>query len=102
MIHKTHGLHFGPCLVCGMEVLLPQTASNRFATTFFLTFAGSQMRPFMAMYIPVGNDCTPPMAQPMLNPASEPRKRARLSASVVTTVLFKLVASTWPSARRCP
>lgn len=90
-----------PCRCC-VWIVRPQTASNRFAATFFLTFAGSQMRPFMAMYIPVGNDCTPPMAQPMLNPASEPRKRARLSASVVTMVLSRMVASTWPSARRCP
>ena len=55
---------------------------------------GSQMRPFMAMYTPGGSDCTAPTAVPMLNSASEPRKRAGLSAPVSTMVLSVSEAST--------
>ena len=36
------------------------------------------------------------MAQPMLNSASEPRKRPGLRASVITMVLSGMEASTWP------
>ena len=52
------------------------------------------MRPFIAMYAPGGRHCTAPTAVPMLNSASEPRKRAGLSAPVSTIVLSGIEAST--------
>jgi hypothetical protein len=64
------------------------------AATFLRTFAGSQIRPFMAIYVPGGSDCTAPTAVPMLNSASEPRKRAGFSAPVRTMVLPGMLAST--------
>jgi len=71
-------------------------ASNRFAATFLRTCSGFQIRPFIAMYTPLGKDCTAPIAQPMLNSASEPRNRAGLSAPVMTMVLSVIDFSTWP------
>ena len=52
----------------------------------------------MAMYTPAGRHCTAPIAQPMLNSASEPRNRAGLSAPVMTMVLSVIERSTIPVA----
>ena len=51
------------------------------------------MRPFMAIHTPSLSDCTAPTAQPMLNTASEPWKRAGLSAPVSTITLPVMSAS---------
>src|SRR5690606_3401236 len=49
------------------------TGSKRFAATFLRTRAGSQIRPFIAMWTPSARVCTAPTAQPMLKTASDPR-----------------------------
>ncbi len=67
--------------------------SKRLASRFLRTAAGSQMRPFMAIRTPSAADCTAPTAQPMLNTASEPWKRAGLSAPVSTITLSGIPAS---------
>ena len=63
------------------------TASKRLASRFLRTLDGFHTRPFMAIQTPSGSACTAPTAQPMLNTASEPVKRAGFSAPVSTMTL---------------
>lgn len=88
--------HLRPLSLLMMVAAWPHAALSRFAATIFLAFAGSRIRPFMAVYAPDGSECTAPMAQPMVNAASEPQKRAGLRAPAITMVLSSTDASTWP------
>ena len=58
--------------------------SKQLCATFLTTWCGSQTPPFITIHTPGSTHCTAPRAQPILNTASESRKRAGCSAPVST------------------